>query len=310
MSPELEPQVGKTHNLRSAKRLDDGTFTTANWAGSVVPGKWTGAIGFWAVPTATEPLEPQGTEGGWNLRPGSDFTASAARTTCSRRVYSRRSTPTATRSTWPGTRVRAEQSDLPAYIFQTNIMNFVAVPGQTVYCSVQYVSNGTAGQVFFANESTGQHFPITLAPPPGATFSGSSAEWIMEAPGSGEPTSSLPMFTPVVFTSAVCCGLNGTLDNPSDGDIFNIVGDGTTLTQVTLGLDTVTIDYIGPKVAVPEIIGMSAEDGEVALREVGLVGIEQVIPAAVDSNILAKRPRPALWSRCTAKLPLRSKHAR
>ena len=289
--PELEPQVGKTHNLRSAKRLDDGTFTTANWAGSVVPGKWTGAIGFWAVPTATEPLEPQGTEGGWNSTSwvgidgfgGSNDVLQAG---VQQKVDANGNAQYLAWYSW----FAPQQSDLPAYIFQTNIMNFVVVPGQTVYCSVQYVSNGTAGQVFFANESTGQHFPITLAPPPGATFSGSSAEWIMEAPGSGEPTSSLPMFTPVVFTSAVCCGLNGTLDNPSDGDIFNIVGDGTTLTQVTLGLDTVTIDYIGPKVAVPEIIGMSAEDGEVALREVGLVGIEQVIPAAVDSNILAQTP--------------------
>jgi Peptidase A4 family/PASTA domain len=257
----------------------------------VVPGKWTGAIGFWAVPTVTEPLEPQGTEGGWNSTSwvgidgfgGSNDVLQAG---VQQKVDANGNAQYLAWYSW----FAPQQSDSPAYIFQTNIMNFVVVPGQTVYCSVQYVSNGTAGQVFFANESTGQHFLITLAPPPGATFSGSSAEWIMEAPGLGEPLSSLPMFTPVVFTSAVCCGPNGTLDNPSDGDIFNIVGDGTTLTQVTLGLDTVTIDYVGPKVAVPEIIGMSAEDGEVALREVGLVGIEQVIPAAVDSNILAQTP--------------------
>jgi hypothetical protein len=35
---------------------------------------------------------------------------------------------------------------------------------------------------------------------------------------------------------------------------------------------------------------MSAENGLVALGEVGLVGIEKVIPAAVDSNILAQTP--------------------
>jgi hypothetical protein len=291
--PELEPQVGKTHNLRSAKRLADGMITSANWAGSLVPGKWTGAIGFWAVPTVTEPLEPQGTEGGWNSASwvgidgfgGSNDVLQAG---VQQSVDTNGNAQYVAWYAW----FAPQQSDSPPYIFQTNIPNFVVAPGQTVYCSVQYVSNGTAGQVSFANETTGQQFSVTLAPPPGATFSGSSAEWIMEAPGLGEPTTSLPMFTPVVFTSAVCCGPNGTLDNPSDGDIFNIVGGGVgaTLTSVTLGPDTVTIDYVGPKVTVPNIIGLSADNGELALREVGLVGIEKVIPADVESNILAQTP--------------------
>jgi hypothetical protein len=116
--------------------------------------------------------------------------------------------------------------------------------GQGVYCSVQYVNGKTAGQIYFANDTTGEHFSITLAPPPGATFDGNTAEWIMEAPDGGEPISSLPAFTPVTFTDAICCG--ATLSKPQYGDIFNIVGFGVTLTAVTVGSDTVTITYIGP----------------------------------------------------------------
>ena len=87
------------------------------------------------------------------------------------------------------------------------------------YCSVQYVGNNTAGQIYLANDSTGQNFSITLAPPTGATFNGSDAEWIMEAPDGGEPTSSLPSFSPVQFTTATACNnYNNVIGNPENGD--------------------------------------------------------------------------------------------
>jgi hypothetical protein len=257
--PELEPQVGKTHNLRSAKRAADGTFTGGQWAGSVVPGTWTGAIGYWVIPAVTQPLQPQGTDGGWNSSSwvgidgtfGSDDVLQAG---VQQEVDANGNAHYVAWYEW----FAPSQPDSPPYVFQTNITNFAVSPGQTVYCSVMYVSNHTAGQVYFANEATGQYFSITLAPPPGATFSGSSAEWIMEAPDKGEPTASLPIFTPVVFTSAICCGPNGVAGNPSGGDTFTIVGFGTTLTSVTLGLDTVTIDYAGPLPAGP-VCGLSPD---------------------------------------------------
>lgn len=110
----------------------------------------------------------------------------------------------------------------PAYVYQTNISNFIVKPGDTVNCSVQYI-NGVAGQINFANETNGQHTSVTLVPPPGATFDGNSAEWIMEAPDGGEPTSSLPRFTPVQFTSAFACGADGrTVGNPQNGDTWTV----------------------------------------------------------------------------------------
>jgi hypothetical protein len=105
---------------------------------------------------------------------------------------------------------------------------------------------GRTGVIYFANDTTGKYIPpITLEPPPAASFNGVSAEWIMEAPDGGEPISSMPKFSPVTFSSAISCGPDG-VGNPENGDTWNVVGFGTTLTEVETGNYTVTIDYIGP----------------------------------------------------------------
>jgi hypothetical protein len=137
------------------------------------------------------------------------------------------------------------QNISPGYIYQTNIVNFPVQPGNEVYCSVQY--NGTtSGSISFANDTTGQHFSITLAPPPGASFSGQSCEWIVEAPDGGEDISSLPAFTPVTFTSAYGCGPNSSTTNPKAGDTIN-VGDraGKVLTSTSVDTGTATITFVG-----------------------------------------------------------------
>jgi hypothetical protein len=104
----------------------------------------------------------------------------------------------------------------------------------------------SAGQVSLANETTGQHFSMTLAPPPGATFKGNSIEWIMEAPDGGEPESSLPKFTPVTFTDAIGCGAGNVYGNPQNGDTCNIENAaGKVLTSVTVGNYTATINFVG-----------------------------------------------------------------
>jgi hypothetical protein len=140
--------------------------------------------------------------------------------------------------------------NVPPYIFQTNIPNFPVNPGDTVFCSVQYTNNQTAGHIYFANDTTGEHFSLTLVPPPGATFNGNSIEWIMEAPDGGLPISALPSFTPVAFTGALGCGADGrTVGNPQNGDTWNILDNALrpprNLTSVTLGDGTVTIDFTG-----------------------------------------------------------------
>ncbi len=133
----------------------------------------------------------------------------------------------------------------PPYLFQVNIPNFDVRPGQTVFCSAQYIDGGTAGYLYFANDTTGEHFSITLVPPPGASFDGSSAEWIMEAPDGGYPTSALPKFGPVAFTNAICCGPSNQVGNPENAETWSIVNGAQTLTSTALGSDTVTVDFTG-----------------------------------------------------------------
>jgi Peptidase A4 family len=247
--PQFEPQIGKTHNLRDAQRQDDGTYTSPQWSGSVVQGNWIGAIGYWAIPAVFNSGEPQGTEGGWNSSSwvGIDG-ALGSKDVLQAGVEQQVSEDglSSSYTAWFEWYVKP-YSGAPGYVWQVNIPNFPVEPSQTVFCGVLYV-NHTAGYVCFANETTGHHFSTTMSPPEGATFSGNTAEWIMEAPDGGEPVSSLPEFTPVVFTSAICCGPDQTYGNPASasGNIFNIVGFNTTLTSVTTGQDTVTIDYAGP----------------------------------------------------------------
>lgn len=140
---------------------------------------------------------------------------------------------------------------VPPYVNQTNIPNFSINPGDSVWCSVQYINNQTAGLIYFANWTTGQSFSLTLVPPPGASFNGDSAEWIMEAPtlvtpSGGTSGASLPSFTPVDFTSAFACTANQNTGDPANGDTWNIVNAvNQTLTSVSVGSGTVTIDFTG-----------------------------------------------------------------
>jgi hypothetical protein len=252
--PESHPQPGVTHLYRGAapKLQKDSTYTGQVWSGAgTKTGKWTSVIGYWKIPTVSVPPEAQGNEGGWNSSSwlgldGFFFSNDVLQAGVQQRVV------------WiPILNIgipiyvawyewfAPPQANSPGYIYQTNIANFAVSPGDEVYCSVQYNGN-TSGSISFANDRTGQHFSITLAPPPGANFNGQSCEWIMEAPDGGEPTSSLPRFTPVTFTSALACGPNNAVTNPQAGDLMNIATTGgKVLTATTAGSDTVTISFVG-----------------------------------------------------------------
>jgi hypothetical protein len=250
--PESHPQLGVTHNYRgpAPKLQKDSTYTGQVWSGAgTKTGKWTSIIGYWNIPTVTAPPEAQGTEGGWNSSSwlgldGFFYSNDVLQAGIQQKVISILGLAIPIYVAWYEW-FAPPQAGSPGYIYQTNIANFPVSPGQQVYCSVQY--NGTSsGSISFANETTGQHFSITLAPPPGASFNGQSAEWIMEAPDGGEPTSSLPKFTPVTFTTALACGPNSTSTNPAAGDILNIESSsGKILTSTVVGNDTTTIKFVG-----------------------------------------------------------------
>jgi hypothetical protein len=253
--PQLHPQVGRTHILKKPlRRVTEGNYLGSAWAGAGIRGgSWTGNIGFWHIPSVSIPPEPQGLEGGWNSSSwvgidGFDIgivSTDVLQAGIQQLVNQGTVFAVPIYVAWYEWFAPPENGS-PPYIYQTNIPNFPVSPGEQVYCSVQYVNNNSAGYIYFANETTGQHFSITLAPPPGATFKGNTIEWIMEAPDGGEPTSSLPRFDPVTFTSAIGCGPGPVYGNPANGDTANVeTTGGKVLTSVSVGNYTATIDFIG-----------------------------------------------------------------
>jgi Peptidase A4 family len=246
--PKMEVQFGKTHRIKDLKKAETG-YTTGMWSGGVLqgpPGSFTTAIGYWVIPTVGIPPQPQGYEGGWDSSSwvGIDGFFTTNDVLQAGIQQSVDGLGNASYVAWYEWFVENSDPNQFPYIYQTNIPNFQVAPGQTIYCSVQYVSNNAAGSLYLGNDTTGEHFSITLAPPTGASFNGSDAEWIMEAPDGGEPFTSLPSFSPVRFTTAAACN-NLTAANPRNGDFVNIVSGNQTLTAVTLGNDAVTIDFIG-----------------------------------------------------------------
>ena len=293
--PHLEPQIGRTHNLRQARRVSDHSFTSQNWAGASIEGTWTSVTGHWVIPTVSQSGEPQGSEGGWNSASwvgingtyGSDDILQAG---VEQRIDANRNTSYVVWCEW----FVPDCLNSPSYIFQTNISNFAVSPGDTVYCSVQYTGpmvlpdlpgrhqipfnsqqqvnyldavgrvhglhdstaaanrkmpchHSTAGRAYFASSmprraSTSpspwnrRQAPRSAAHPPNGSWRRQDGV---------EPTSCLPRFTPVQFTPAICCGAS-TVNDPVNGDTWNITRRGQMMTSVTLDHDAVTIDYIGP----------------------------------------------------------------
>lgn len=107
----------------------------------------------------------------------------------------------------------------------------------------------TAAQLVFTSwgpnpNGIGQDVIITLAPPPGASFSGNCGEWILETPTVNGTIIALPQFTPVQFTSAYCHYTpTSTSADPANGDIFNLTTGTDAVAVADLGTNAVTIQY-------------------------------------------------------------------
>lgn len=258
--PVLEPQIGRTHNLRQPlKKVTENNYLNGAWSGAATAsgGPYNGILGYWYIPTVSKASEPASSapsydstvgiaydSSSWVGIDGFDITVTSndvLQAGIEQYVDTSGKAHCVAWYEWYG-----PIGPPPAYVNQTNILNFPVAPGNEVYVLVQYVSK-TAGSISMANVTTGQHFSITLAPPPGATFSGNTVEWIVEDPDGGEGTNTaLAKFTQVQFTSAIACTAAGGFNNPQNDDTCNIeTNGGKVLTKVALASDTVTIDFIG-----------------------------------------------------------------
>lgn len=247
--PELHPQLGRTHALeKPMKRIADTHFASPAWAGAGTRGaSWTGVIGFWKIPMVAKSEDSERPAAGrmstWigldGFDAGPGMAAGGMLLAGTEQHFNACGVPfCAAWFTWEA----PAREGSPPYIFQTNIANFPVGPGQQIFCSVQYIGT-MAGYIYFANETTGQHLSITLAPPPGATFGGNSAQWIVEVPGSREPTQAPLRSSPVVFTSAIACGSSGALANPQTADRVNIEDATGVRTSVAVGDYAAAIEF-------------------------------------------------------------------
>jgi hypothetical protein len=242
--PALKPQMGVTHQLTRRARTANANFIQNSWAGGTIRGAWSAALGIWRVPTVTKPATPPGTSGGWDSSSWVGIDGTYGSNDVLQAGIQQQVSGSGQASYIPWFEWFApQQSNSPPYIFQTNIDNMRIEPGDEVFCGVYYVNR--QGEIIFGNVDRGHYFSIVIAPPPGASFSGNSAEWIMEAPNNGEPGTSIPRFTPVVFSTAFASDARNTAGNPANGDTANIAGFGATLTSVSLRQNALEIDYIG-----------------------------------------------------------------
>jgi hypothetical protein len=246
ITPLLKPQIGVTHPLTPRVEADDDSFTSNNWAGGTINGSFTAAFGIWRVPTVSKPAMPPGTAGDWNSSSWVGIDGTSGSNDVLQAGVQQEVSTNGDASYTPWYEWFAPKVDgSPDYINQTNIENMEIKPGDEVFCGIYYVAQqaGRQGEVLFGNTTRGQYFSLVLAPPPGASFSGNSAEWIVEAPGKGEPGTSLPRFSPVVFSTAFASATAGGSGDPANGDTTNIVGFGSILTSVSLKTMGLEIDY-------------------------------------------------------------------
>jgi hypothetical protein len=264
------------HPILPARRRrrvpDENEFS---WAGSVVAtGNWTAVSGLWVVPTLSQGSQPATTISYSN---GESFTGWWLSTWLGLDGYVPNNSNdilqvgitqqidennNAFAWAWYEWWLEDPQDNSPVYVNAQTISGLTVSPGDTILAMVSYVGS-MAGQVMLLNVTqwaadnyvfgAGNHFNKVLAPPPTADFNGSSAEWIAEDPGGGEPTYTLAAFTPINFTGGLACNCASDLSsmdwaNPSSGTTVEIESAGTppaTLTATTVGEGTVTITYVG-----------------------------------------------------------------
>jgi hypothetical protein len=281
INPLLQPQIGVTHQLTDRVQTQNASFTSANWAGGEIKGAWTAAVGIWRVPFVSKPSAPPGTSGGWISSSWVGIDGDGSNDVLQAGVRQDVSgSGDASYFPWfewflekpknlpPGTPIDPQGYPLAwvgpdgkfRYIYATKIDNMLIEPGDEVFCGVYYVAH--QGEIIFGNVDRRQYFSMVLAPPPGASFSGNVAEWIMEAPNTGEPNTSLPRFTPVVFSAALATGQSTTTGDPANGDVTNILRGGVALTSVSLGNDSLEIDDQESPIAV-NLPNLLLNNGEV-----------------------------------------------
>ena len=258
--PVFQPQVGRTHVLKQPlRKVTDTTYVNYVWSGAATlsGGPYTGAVGMWSLPTVIRAPWPKSASNSIDAGLGIAYDSCSWVGLDGYNV----DVTTSTDVLQSGVEQWVDNNgdphyqawycwfanngkQPPRYVDSVPISTVPVTAGDEIFVSAQYIGK-TAGYLWLANRTTGKHFAIVLAPPPTATFSGESVEWIMEDPDFGEDATSLARFSTVTFTSAIACTAAGGTNNPENCDIVNIE---TTLervlTSTSIGNYTTTINCV------------------------------------------------------------------
>lgn len=250
--PVFPPAIRRRHILKTPPRkITDTTYAGPIWSGAATlsNGPYTGAVGMWKVPTVLRPPWPPSSSGSasdpydsssWVGLDGYLISSDVLQAGVEQYVDGGGHAHYTAWYEWY-VAIDADNNTGPGYVNETSIPTVPVAPGDEIFVSAQYIGK-TFGYIWLANQTTGKHFTIVLAPPPHADFNGDTVEWIMEDPDGGEDASSLPKFTPVIFTNAIACTAAGGTNNPANCDTLNIATSGErALTSTSLGDYTATV---------------------------------------------------------------------
>ncbi len=240
------------------KKQRDGTYLSYLWSGAATAsgGPYAGVFAFWKIPNVSAAPQPPSQPGSkdydrgiaydsssWVGIDGYTFASNDVLQAGVEQYVDTHGVPHYVAwYEWVG-----PVGPPPHYVNQMNISNMPISAGDSISVSVQYVGK-TAGQIYFANYTTGKHVSHTLSPPKAVSFSGDSVEWIMEDPDEGAYSgTALATFSPVEFTCAAACNAGSYITNqPPHDDTMNIETlSGTVLTKTTLREGSVRITFVG-----------------------------------------------------------------
>jgi hypothetical protein len=242
-----------THNLKGSRRpkkdvpVTYGDCYNNSWGGIAVVGAWVGAMGTWSVPTVTQPdnppspATPAANGGGWQSASwvGLDGGAGIIEGTNSTDVLQAGVSQNLDSTGQPAYYAWYEWSVLLdgltamdpqyPYVFPIPITSMKVDAGDTITVVVQYVKHMgddiadpippagpySFGGILLTNETSGEAVNLYLPPPPGGSFIGDSAEWIMECP-TCYLGGTFPQFSTVHFDDAGACNVG---DAPPGSDI-------------------------------------------------------------------------------------------
>jgi len=279
------PGVVSRRGPSGGSRVPGGNVTSPVWSGVAVAGSWVGAMGVWKVPTVSQPATSIGQAPSWlaytwvgmdgaaGVVPGAT-TYDVLQAGVMQSVLPDGSTTCTAFFEWFVGDYQTVLNNYPNqfnYVLPIPITSFTVSPGDVISVVTQYVKNASSsignpippagpysfGGVIVANVTTNKAVNLYLPPPPGASFAGDTAEWIIECPygvslPNGGDGGTLPKFTSIQFNEASACNvldatpesyLGVELQKGTTIQFLDVYGNKETKSSGSLG--EVNISYLG-----------------------------------------------------------------